>query len=325
MRYVLGIDGGGTKTQAAIADDDGRVRGVGLGGPSNYDDIGAELTRAHIGQAVAAARARAGLEDVPFDAAFLGLAGVVSEHDHRAIRAIAGDLRLAPDERVGVHHDCRIALAGGLSGRPGIVLIAGTGSSCYGVNAAGRDWRAGGWGQLIGDEGSGYWLGVQALRCAVCAYDGRGAATPLESAVQRALGLDDMNAIMHRLYVAGMSRAEIAGLAPLVFAAAQAGDEVALGLVRQAAADLTACVVAVAGRLGFDGGCEVALVGGLLQRSQLFERALDAALRARLPGCRCTFPELPPVLGAALLALQLLGVPADHTRIGMLRAGAALC
>lgn len=320
MRYVLGIDGGGTKTQAVIAGDDGRVRGTGLGGPSNYDDIGVERSRANIGRAVAAARAEAGLGETPFDAAFLGLAGIVAAQDHDVVRAIAGDLRLAPAERLGVHHDCRIALAGGLSGRPGIVLIAGTGSSCYGLNAAGADWRAGGWGNLIGDEGSGYWLGVQALRCAVRAYDGRGAATPLQAEVRRALGLADMNEIMHRVYATGMSRAEIAALAPLVFAAAEAGDDVALGLLRRAADDLAECVAAVAGRLGFSGDCEIALVGGLLQRGDLLARALDATLRARMPQSRCTLPELPPVLGAALLALQLLGVPSEPGIIWALRS-----
>ena len=186
-RYVLGIDGGGTKTQAAIVDETGHVRGVGLGGPSNYDDIGANRARANIAQAVTAACAPAGCEPAPFAAAFLGLAGIVSPADRAVVQGIAADLRLAPLDRVGVDHDCRIALAGGLSGRPGIVLIAGTGSSCYGRNAAGGDWRAGGWGSQIGDEGSGYWLGLHALQSAVRAYDGRGPATRLEADVRRVL------------------------------------------------------------------------------------------------------------------------------------------
>src|SRR6185436_17233044 len=137
---------------------------------------------------------------------------------------IAEDMHLAPAEQIGIDHDCRIALAGGLSGRPGIVLIAGTGSSCFGMNAAGEAWRSGGWGHLLADEGSGYWLGVKGLEAAVRAYDGRGAPTALLDQLQRHLGLPDMNDIMHRLYVTGMSRAELAALAPIVIAAAADGD-----------------------------------------------------------------------------------------------------
>ena len=237
-RYVLGIDGGATKTLAAIADEAGRVCGIGAGGPSNVDDIGTDWARANIAQAVAAARVDAGLGAAPFDAAFLGLAGIVAPADRAVVHGIAAGLRLALPERVGVDHDCRIALAGGLSGRPGIVVIAGTGSSCYGRTGAGADWRAGGWGSLIGDEGSGYWLGWQALRSAVRAYDGRGPATRLEADVRRVLGLPDMNAIMHRLYVDELSRAEIAALAPLLLAAARADDPPALALLRGGCADL---------------------------------------------------------------------------------------
>lgn len=112
-RYVLGVDGGGTKTKAVIADEEGHVHGLGIGGPSNYDDVGMEKAKVGIAEA-------------------LWMAGVVSEKDRAVIHAIARELSLAADGNIDIDHDCRIALAGGLSGRPGIVLIAGTGSSCYG-------------------------------------------------------------------------------------------------------------------------------------------------------------------------------------------------
>src|SRR6478736_4461694 len=120
--YALGIDGGGTKTQAAIVDEMGRVRGIGVGGPSNYDDVGADRARENIAMAIAEAQRKAVIVPGPFEGVFLGLAGVVSEADRAFVRSIAADLRLAPPDRAGVDHDCRIALAGGLGGRPGIVL-----------------------------------------------------------------------------------------------------------------------------------------------------------------------------------------------------------
>ena len=150
-RHFLGVDGGGTKTQAVIIDECGRVLGAGLGGPANYDAVGVEVAQSNIAQAVEAARQAAGIADYPFASAYLGLAGVVCARDCEIVHGIARRLNLAAI--VGVDHDCRIALAGGLSGRPGIVLISGTGSSCFGMNALGDQWRAGGWGYLISDEG----------------------------------------------------------------------------------------------------------------------------------------------------------------------------
>ncbi|HEU5103359.1 MAG TPA: BadF/BadG/BcrA/BcrD ATPase family protein, partial [Roseiflexaceae bacterium] len=303
-RYILGIDGGGTKTQAAIVDQSGRLCGAGRGGPSNYDDVGVAAARENILASVAAARAQANLDARPFDAVFLGMAGVVSPADRAAIHQIARDLDLAATDRIGVDHDCRAALAGALSGRAGIVLIAGTGSSCFGVNWAGESWRAGGWGQLIADEGSGYWLGVEALRAAVRAYDGRGPDTLLLGRTRERLALDDMNEIMHRLYVSGMSRAEIAALAPLVVSAAREMDAVATQLIRQGVSDLADCVLAVARRLGMaDAPCELALVGGLFQAHDVVMPLFRAALRERLPACEISACELPPVLGACLLGL----------------------
>ncbi|MGH2544233.1 MAG: N-acetylglucosamine kinase, partial [Ardenticatenaceae bacterium] len=128
-RYVLGVDGGGTKTRVAIVDESGQLHSTGLAGPSNIDDVGFETTRANIAQAVNTACHMADLQAISFSACFFGMAGVVSSQDRNLIHRMAQDLQLAPPEQVEVDHDCRIALAGGLSGRPGIVLIAGTGSS----------------------------------------------------------------------------------------------------------------------------------------------------------------------------------------------------
>lgn len=321
--FVLGIDGGGTKTHGVILDGRGRLCGYGLGGTSNYDDVGTAAAREQIGLAVMQARAMAGLSAAPFTAAFLGMAGVVSPRDRSAIQGIAQDLGLAPPDSVGVDHDCRVALAGGLSGRPGIVQIAGTGSSCYGRDAAGRAWRSGGWGQLIADEGSGYWLGVQAMQAAVRAYDGRGAPTLLLNAVLERLGLADINDIMHHLYVKGISRAEVAALAPLVFVAARSGDALALQLLERAGQDLAACVLAVAQRLEMDRRpCELALVGGLFQAGDLLEQPLRAAVANMLPDCRITRAELPPAFGAGLLALQIAGVVPEPAMQEALRQAA---
>lgn len=313
-QYVLGIDGGGTHTRAAIVDERGFLLGTGVGGPSNYDDVGADAAQANIKAAITQAWNKVGMPPRSFDAAFLGMAGVVSEKDHLVIQRIAANLNLAPVELVGVDHDCRVALSGGLSGRPGIVLIAGTGSSCYGRNQDGESWRAGGWGELISDEGSGYWLGVQAMVAAVRAFDGRSQTTVLYKRVMEHLQLQDINEIMHLLYSQGVPRAEIAEMALLVLEAAQSGDQVAHSILLRGAQDLANCVYAVASRLRMEGQLsELVLIGGLMNAEKLFVTPLKTAVGKLLPLCKVTYPEMPPEFGACILGLEMLGKP--HMKI----------
>jgi N-acetylglucosamine kinase-like BadF-type ATPase len=321
MKLVLGIDGGASKTQAVILDEQGTPLGMGFGGPANYNTVGLAQTRDHVAEAVQTAFAQAGLTPRPFDAAFFGMASVVSEIDFARIRTIATDLGLAPAAQTGVDHDCRIALAGGLSGRPGMVQIAGTGSSTFGINAQGQGWRSGGWGHLIADEGSGYWLGLKAMEAAVRAYDGRlpshnGSATVLQGEVMRFLNLREMNEIYQPLYVNPLEKHEIARLAPIVLQAAADDDPVARQIIDLGAEEMAACVVAVAQRLGMVGAeagpLEIALVGGLFQAGDIYVQPFAQAINRRRVtlgrDCRLLWPELPPVMGAAVLALEMLDI-----------------
>lgn len=308
-RYFLGIDGGGTKTEAAICDKSGRVLGVGLGGASGIDSVGADGAAVGIGAAIDAARRQAGLREAQFASVFFGMAGVVSEADRAIVRDVARRLQLG--DAIHVDHDIRIALAGGLSGRPGIALIAGTGSSCFGMNAAGARWQAGGWGHLISDEGSSYWFGWNAIRLAAGAGDGRWQSA-LYAPVMRQLGIEGVAHLHQRLYTQGVSKAEIAGFAPLVMEAAAAGDALAQGLIRQGVHEMALMVKAVAHNLGWaDAPCEVTLTGGLWRAGEVVLTPFHAALAEMLPQARIIMPELPPVIGACLLALQASGVIVD--------------
>lgn len=309
-RYFLGIDGGGTKTEAAICDETGRVLGVGLGGASGIDSVGADAAAVSIGAAIDAAREQAGLPDAPFASVFFGMAGVVSAADRDIIRTVARRLQLG--DAIHVDHDIRIALAGGLSGRPGIALIAGTGSSCFGMNAAGERWQAGGWGHLISDEGSSYWFGWNAIRLAAGAGDGRW-QTALYTPVMRQLGIAGVADLHQRLYTQGISKAEVASFAPLVMEAAAAGDALAQALIRQGVHELALMVTAVARNLGWAAApCEVTLTGGLWRAGDVVLTPFRTALTALLSQARIVMPELPPVIGACVLALQQAGIPIDE-------------
>ncbi len=302
--FVIGIDGGGTSTRAALLDFNGKLLAVGQGGTSNIDDVGVQVAEQNIDRAVAAAEAQAGITRQPAAAIFLGMAGVTSDADRDHIRQIARNLNLAPEGAIGVDHDCRAALAGGLSGRPGIVQIIGTGSSCYGRTVDGRNWMSGGRGHLVSDEGSGCWMGLQAIRAAVRAHDGRGPDTPLLAGVLAALNINEIDDVLNRLYVVGISRAELAALAPMVVREAMAGDTAALGIVQKGADDVAELVEAVARKLEMRAP-EVCIVGGLLNTGPIIFESYRTTMLRRVPTADIKTAEQPPVMGAALLALEL--------------------
>lgn len=316
----LGVDGGGTKTQCAICDEAGQVLGSGLAGASGIDSVGAQVATVSIAAAVTQARQQAGVGDQSFAGVFFGMAGVVSADDRAIIRAIAQELQLGP--HVGVDHDIRISLAGGLSGRPGIALIAGTGSSCFGRNAQGERWQAGGWGHLISDEGSSYWLGWHAIRLAAGTADGRWHSTLLAPVLAQ-LGIAHINDIHYRLYTTGIGKAEVAAFAPLVFQAAAGGDSQASQLIEQAAQELAQMVRAVAHHLGWaTTPCEVTLTGGLWHAGAAIIDPFRGALARELPQARIVMPELPPVLGACVLAIQEGAGIVDATLLSTLQRNA---
>ncbi len=318
-KTVLGIDGGGTRTRAAIMDDRGDILGICVGNTSNYDDIGIDAARENIRQVVDCARGKAGINTDHFDAVFLGIGGVSSAADRAIVRKMASDLQLAPEKYIEADHDIRIALAGGLSGRPGIVQIAGTGSSCYGRNAAGQSWRSGGWGPLLADEGSGYWFGIEAMKAATRASDGHLSSTTLLPIVLDYLNLKDIDAIMHRVYAENMSRSEIASLSPLLINAAKDGDAVSLEIVETGIQNMAQCVSIVAQKLNLQDQCELSLTGGVFQAGDFIIERMRSAVQERIPRCTVEMAELPPVVGSCLLALDLLDVHLDLTKMKALK------
>jgi N-acetylglucosamine kinase-like BadF-type ATPase len=318
----LGIDGGATHTRAVLVSKTGVILGYGISGPSNYDNVGVEIAKANIRQAVQQAWSETDLKPSKADAAYLGMAGVVSESDRATIRQIVVELKLVKENKIAVDHDIRVALAGGLAGVEGIVLIVGTGSSCYGRRHDGRHHRTG-WGYLLDDLGSGYYLGLQAMIAAVRAADGRGAPTGLSLLIQQALGYEHIDEIMRLLYHERMSVTQIAALAPFVLSAAGGGDAVALNIVEHGADELALMVHAVAQQLDFlTGPFPLIIAGGVANASTFYKQKIETTILRRVPMCSLKQPELPPVLGAALLAIESAGVPISPELLESLKARA---
>jgi len=324
-RIVMGIDGGGTQTRTVLADGTGRVLGRGTSGPGNYHNVGVQAVQANIDEALRQAWDQAGLERRSADAAFLGLGSIVSREDRNVIRSIVDDLDMAPNEYVGVDHDLRVALAGGLVGQPGIVVIAGTGSSCYGRTADGHSWRAGGWGPVLDDRGSSYDLGRRAMIAAVRDFDRRGEPTVLRERVLDVLCLDDIQKIMFKVDGQRLSRKEVAELARVVTFAAQEGDAVAQSIISEGAEQLALMIRTVAEALfaESDGPVRVATAGGLMQAGGVIMDPLREAVARQAPSCRIVEPVLSPELGATLLAVELAVGKADAAVVERLKESAA--
>jgi N-acetylmuramic acid 6-phosphate etherase len=300
--FVLGIDGGGTRTIALLGHvADGVVKTIGRGeaGPSNMKAVGPAAAFAEIARAVDQAFADANRTRGPVASACLGLAGAGRPDDQAAVRDWAARVRLS--ESVEVVGDVALPVAM-LPSRWGIAVVAGTGSCVWAKTADGRVARAGGWGALLGDEGSGYAIVMDALRNVCRVADGRQPSGSLSDRLLRSMGLIDATQLISAVHGGAWDRTRLAGLAREVIQAADEGDPVAEEIVGCQAGELAGCVAAVFKALGLRNGVPVALTGGLMTkaatyRARFVRRLADLAIE---PSPLLVVPE--PAEGALRMA-----------------------
>jgi N-acetylmuramic acid 6-phosphate etherase len=301
----LGIDGGGTHTVALLAmgaADKWTILGRGTAGPSNRQAVGTERALAALDEAVNAAFMAANRTRGSVAAACLGLAGAGRPDDQSAVREWAERVRLA--DRIEVTSDAAILLAAGTPHGFGLVLIAGTGSIAFGKSADGRQARAGGWGHLLGDEGSAYALVMAGLQAVTRAADGRGPATKLTERFLNRFGLTRPQELIAAVYRGGRDRADLAALAPLVVETAE-DDAVAAEIVEQGARELAQAGESVVRQLGWDGPIPLALAGGLLLGSAAYRRRVLHTLTERGVHTEPVALVEEPARGAVQLAFAL--------------------
>ena len=297
MQLLLGIDGGGSRTRAAIADGAGAVLGTGYAESSNYQSVGFAAATQALLHAITAARSDAGIDpQTGFDAACFGLAGAGRADDQMRFVAWAAEHGIAANVRCV--SDAEIILAAGTPEQWGVALISGTGSLCWARAPDGTTVRVGGWGYLLGDEGSGYDLALRVLRLAAQTADGRAAAHSLLAAVLAYWGLDQPTQLIGYVYRAELTRAAIAEVGTLVLQLAEAGDPHAVGLIEQAAGELADMLTVAVARLEIDAP-PVALAGGMFAASMHLRTALLGRVRAPLGPV--TYVDN-PVAGAIRLA-----------------------
>jgi len=303
-KLLIGIDGGGSKTLAVLAGLDGRVLGRGTAGSSNLQSVGIAAVGTALDDAITAAFRAAGLAPVLPAALCVGLAGVDRPEDRALIRGWAA--RTLPGTPVAVVSDARLVLAAGTPDGWGAALICGTGSIAYAEDPGGRAARAGGWGHVLGDEGSGYAVGQAALRAVLRAFDGRGPRTALTQAILEQLGLSAPSELVGRVYREGLGPAGIAALAPLVEVAAARGDEIAGEIVREAGGDLALAVKAVVRSLELPEPAPCALAGSLIVHGAVVRAAFIAAAAGIGIQLDPVTPVAEPAQGALRLARELL-------------------
>lgn len=293
---VVGLDAGGTKTRAFAVTRAGEVVGRGAGGAANLlsspdpeGSIAAALREALAGRRPAAV--------------VLSCAGGEREADRAKGRAILRTL-LGPDVGVEVTHDAKAALYAGNPAGCGVVLISGTGSIAYGRNDQGDEARCGGWGYLVGDEGSAVWIGTEGLRAASYDHDGRGSPTAITRHLFADLGAADFNGILPLLYGRPHPAPAILAATRAVARAFAEQDAIAVHIVERGARLLAGMAATVARTLALAGG-PVYLAGGAFESVPPLERATRRELLAALPRAAVEPVGAEPALGAARLAARL--------------------
>ncbi len=316
--FLAGVDGGGTKTTALVADERLTILGEGHSGPSNFLRVGVEVAVTAILEALEDACRRAGLVPANLRALGIGLAGIAHPAHYRRMReALLRALveRLAygtrdPQqvENIVLTTDAEIALYGATDGQPGVVIISGTGSIAYGVNARGQKARSGGWGPTFGDEGSGYDIARRALTAVASAYDGRMPPTLLTERVCRYFGIESP-AELPRVIYGDATSPNIAPLSEVVIQAAREGDAVAREILREAGWELARTAIAVIKRLRLQQEAfRVSYVGGVFSAGELILEPIRQKIREVAPKAELSPPRFPPAVGALKLALARLGL-----------------
>ena len=300
MSHVLGIDAGGTKTVCLLADDQGRLVAEARRGGANLQAVGELEVEKVLHEVMEEA-----LGERPITPAVicLGIAGVDRPDDSAVVRGIMK--RIGYKARIVIVNDALVALEAGAPGQPGVVVISGTGSIAYGRDAKGQAARSGGWGYVLGDEGSGYWIGRAALRAVLREADRRGPATLLTKLLLEHFGVAQAQGLIHQVYNTNLKPAAIGALATSVQSAFSQGDLVALGILRGAANELEASALSVAGRLELKGEPFVfILAGGIFRAVPWLEQELARRLPLAAPGSRVRLLDREPAWGAVAIALE---------------------
>lgn len=300
--YVIGIDGGGTKTKACLMNAYGEVLGIGYSGPSSIDTVPLCTTITHIKEAILECFDN---KEYKISSAYVGLGGIVTKEDGLKVSNELSKLELFENNSLIItENDTRTALAGGLATKEGISIIIGTGSVAFGRNDYGGEWLSGGFGYKEGDSGSSYDLGRQCLKQLAKAIDGRIETTPFISSVNDYLDINmDRSKLIKVIDELWVNRTATAALAPFVTKYANLGDSNALEIVERATSELALLIKAVYKNVPLKNK-QVAVIGSLGNAKGVFNQIFIQKVNNIDNDIEIIPQKLDPAIGAALQALK---------------------
>lgn len=304
-RAVIGVDGGGSKTHAVILDANFAILGEGVAGPSNPLRVGIANAAVAIREAIDSACEVAQLRRSDLVAAEIGLAGARRKELIARMREALLGLGIGEIVVVG---DAEIALYGATEGEPGLIVIAGTGSICCGINSRGKRICAGGWGPIAGDEGGGAWIARRALRAIAHAVDGRGPTTSLTSSACAYFHVSDPNDLSTAIYAPTITNERLAGFTSYVIDAAKAKDRIAREILAEGGRELGLAAAAVIRNLKLERETfQVAYVGGVFKAAQeLLLASVREEVKRVAPNAYLAPPRFSPAIAAARMAREHL-------------------
>ncbi|NUO80288.1 hypothetical protein HUU05_09455 [candidate division KSB1 bacterium] len=302
LNYIIGIDSGGTAMRGCLLRGNGELLALKDAPSANYNKLRGEILK-HVAQLARQLCEAAQISTHDIDLAGFCATGVGRPADRQFVTELLQQARLA--QHVVAESDALGALTGAFAGGPGIIVSAGTGAFAHARTHAGQIVRVGGWGYLLGDEGSGYYLAKQALNAALQDWDGRGEPTKLRAIFEKHFGVTSIELIITQIYDPAFDRGRVAELAPLVFAAADEGDRVAQRLVEETGSALGELAFAAMKRFEAHTSIPLALLGKLFRRRETLLPAFWKVFGTTQQRIQIIEPRFEPVLGAALLAMQV--------------------
>jgi N-acetylglucosamine kinase-like BadF-type ATPase len=307
MSYIIGIDGGGTKTHCLLTDLNGTILHECIGGPSNFLVQGIEPVSEILFKLIDSCISDANINQDEIKIVLLGTTGAGRRADAERLEQGFTDYlskRKIKLNLFGVESDARIALEGAFSGKPGSILIAGTGSIMFGKDALGNIHRVGGFGRYLGDEGSGYILGKKGLMAVSKEFDGRGQKTLISVLLKEKFKIDSPEILITEIY---KNNFDIASVAPLVIQAAEKKDESALKIIENETDELVLHISTMHKKVN-EKILFTAFIGGIITHKNIYSETLRRKISEKLPNVVVKDAEYSPAMGAVLMAKQLLKI-----------------
>ncbi|ONI46628.1 hypothetical protein AN643_01505 [Candidatus Epulonipiscioides saccharophilum] len=308
MDYIIGIDGGGTKTQLILCEKDNlNIIGEAISGPSNILSSGLETTRQSFIEVFQKGVTSKGYNLEHCKAICIGVAGGSWKSIQDQIEDIIRE-DIGYQGKLIITNDAQTALIAGTNGKEGILLIAGTGSICYGVNNEGKNIRVGGWGHIFDDKGSAYYIAIKILDSVMQAYDGRGSKTELTKLVLNYFEIEDEREIVRKIYQPNINKGEIADIAKLIQIAYENKDMVAMKIIDESVDELYNMVATSIRKLNFEEKfVSVIINGSVIIKNKAIREKFSNKLKQNYPKIEVKKLDKSAAYGAVIIAHNNLG------------------